>query len=106
MTDYISRYTAFIVSSIQTIKGASGGQRWNEICIDCLDLYSLKNFTDTSFTKEEFYDFLWEPTLTESLKEKLKDKEFREFMIMILHALLDPPSPWWQQKSDELSGTI
>ena len=106
MTDYISRYTSFIVSSIQTIKGRSGGQRWNEICMDCAALYGLKKFTNDSFTSQELYDFLWEPTLTESLKEKLKDKEFREFMMIILHALLDPPSSWWLQKSNELPGTI
>ena len=74
--------------------------------MDCVVLYEYKILTNKSFTSDEFYDFLWEPTLTESLKEKLKDKEFREFMIIILHALLDPPSSWWQQKSNELSGTI
>lgn len=106
MEDYISRYASFIVSSIQTIKGESGGQRWNEICRDCIILYGFKTFSNSSFNTQEFYDFLWEPILTEAIKEKLKDQEFREFMLVILHALLDPPSTWWEQKSKELSGVI
>jgi hypothetical protein len=101
---YNKRCVDFFFKSIQDLKSQSGGQRWNEICQDAVELFFQK-FPETlgnnPFTREQLWHFLFDSpdeTSYELFSNLCKQKEFVDFFFLILHALLDPPANWWRHQ--------
>jgi hypothetical protein len=99
---YNKRCVDFFFKSIQDLKSQSGGQRWNEICEDVVDLFFKKfpkELGNNPFTKEEVWRILFDSSKNqphEVFRELSKTKEFVCFLFLILQALLDPPAEWWR----------
>jgi hypothetical protein len=101
---YNKRCVDFFLSSIQELKKQSGGQRWNEICEDTVELFFRKfpeSLGENPFTREQLWHFLFESpdkTSYELFSNLSKHDEFLDFFFLILQALLDPPAEWWRSK--------
>ena len=98
---YNKRCVDFFFKSIQDLKSQSGGQRWNAICEDAVDLFFHrfpKEIGENPFTREELWKLFFDLTDEELYNVFLnlsKRNEFLDFLFLILQAFLDPPAAWW-----------
>lgn len=105
MSDYTERSCAFFLHSLTYLKRQSGGQRWNDICSDTVDLF-FTTFPPlpggNPFTRETLWRFLFDPPtdpgdeLHSAFASLCTHELFVRFFFLILHSLLDPPSHWWR----------
>ena len=109
MEFYINRLHDFLISSILDIKNKSGTQRWYLICDDVLNLFLSfkKTISFTIISEKDFYSFLLNPLYLSDNKEaaslfklNLQEIAFQNFMMIVLQALLDPPTSWWKHTQD------
>lgn len=103
MDTYTQRVTRLFLQTIHTLKNESGGQRWNAICEDTIDLafylwaryYSVPKVSRESLWQLLFYP---PPSVQESsLLLFFASQEISpEFLFYLMQALTDPPASWWQ----------
>ena len=108
MQSYNQRAMQFFLQSIQSLKKESGGQRWNAICEDAAILFEgnyPKELGPLFLSHSEIWELLFEPPVDccDPLYMKFEilcSKDlFVDFFFTIIQSLLDPPSFWWQQKT-------
>lgn len=100
METYSERVTRFFLQSLHTLKKESGGQRWNEICNDAVELAFTKCPFYLAFAKEDLWQLLFHPPprVQDSflLQFFSQQDQSPSFLFLLLQALTDPPSSWWQ----------
>ena len=104
METYSERVTRFFLQSLHTLKKESGGQRWNVICDDTVHLAMTIGPSYFSsffqFQKEEIWQLFFHPPprVQDSflLQFFSQQDQSPSFLFLLLQALTDPPSSWWQ----------
>ena len=108
MDPYNARSLHFFFKSIHSLKKESGGQRWNEICEDAASLFEhlyVKQVGPLHLDHQQIWELLFEPpqAMNDPLYMRFEilcsNDKFIDFFMIILQALLDPPSSWWQDRS-------
>lgn len=106
MASYQTRIESFLLTSIESLRNQSGVQRWYLICEDVVNLYTTfqQRVSFPTLSPEDFLTLLSNP-LSEIPPEvhqafllQLQKPEFQSYMFVVLQALLDPPTAWWQQQ--------
>ena len=103
MNHYSKRCIDFFLHSIHYLKSQSGGQRWNAICEDTVELFfdRFPKEIQNPFTRESLWRFLFDPPndpsdeLYSVFSSLCAHETFVTFFFLILQSLLDPPSDWW-----------
>ncbi len=96
------RAASHFCTSLHFLKEKRGGQAWNEIANDAVDLYRNSTLETKPFSNETLWTILFEPPELKSEKfydvytfflkyQKLKDY----FCSILLYAMTDPPKEWW-----------
>lgn len=103
MSSYEERTADFFVQSVLYLKKRSGGQRWNSICEDTVEIFfdRFPNGINNPFTRDSLWSSLFDPTdeLRLTLASLCKQEPIPEFLFLILQSLLDPPTHWWKDSS-------
>jgi hypothetical protein len=97
---YSKRCIDFFIHSITYLKSQSGGQRWNAICEDAVELFfeQFPKGLNNPFTRESLWRFLFDPPnepndeLYSTFVSLCVHQSFLDFFFLILQSLLDPPS--------------
>jgi hypothetical protein len=100
---YSKRCIDFFLHSITYLKSQSGGQRWNAICEDAVELFfdRFPNGIENPYSRESLWRFFFDPPndpgdeLYSLFANLCKNKVFIDFFFHILQAFLDPPNHWW-----------
>lgn len=102
---YTKRSVDFFLESIRSLKKQSGGQRWNAICEDAVDLFFAiypEALGKNPFKKEQVWNLFFEPPsdkndeLYQQFSYVCRSPIFIDFFFQIIHSLLDPPANWWR----------
>lgn len=100
---YSKRTVKFFFESLDSLKNQSGGQRWNGICEDAVDLFYKvypSGLGECPFQRNQLWSSFFEPLRVDdetyarflTLSQTIL---FTNFLFTILQAFLDPPSSWW-----------
>lgn len=104
MDQYSNRCLDFYLHSITYLKSQSGGQRWNAICEDIVDLFFQRfpQELNNPFTRESLWHFFFEPPM-EPNEEQYRlfaslctHPSFLTFFFSLLNYFLDPPQQFWK----------
>jgi hypothetical protein len=106
MSAYQTRLESFVLTSIESLRNQSGVQRWYLICEDVVNLYSTfqKKVSFPTISPEDFLTLLTNPLseippdVRKTFQTQLEKPEFQSYTFIVLQALLDPPTAWWQQQ--------
>jgi hypothetical protein len=103
METHTQRVARLFLQTIHILKNESGGQRWNAICEDAVDLAFFlwaRYFPVAPFSKESLWQLLFHPPtyVQESpiLLFFVSQESSPEFIFSLMQALTDPPASWWQ----------
>ncbi len=96
------RAASHFCTSLQFLKEKRGGQAWNEIAKDAVDLYLDSNLESKPFSAETLWTILFEPphlrseTFYDIYTFFLKNPKLKDyFCSILLYAMTDPPNEWW-----------
>ena len=96
------RATSHFCSSLQALKEKRGGQAWNEIAKDAVQLYCTSSLKEKPFAEERVWSILFEPPELKSTSFYdlytmfLKYPAVQDFFCQILlYAMTDPRKEWW-----------
>jgi hypothetical protein len=108
MESYTTRSVRFFFKSIRTLKKESDEHRWTTLCKDATSLFQhlyVKQFGPLHLDYQQLWDILFDPPLdmNDPLYMRFEilcsNDKFIDFFMIILQALLDPPSNWWKSHS-------
>lgn len=101
---YTKRCVDFFFKSIQDLKRQSGGQRWNEICEDAVDLFFVKypkELGEVPFSRQQLWELFFTSIPDEEATIRFltlcQTPQFSDFLFVVLQAFLDPPAVWWRK---------
>lgn len=97
------RAASYFCSSLQFLKSQRGGQAWNEIAEDAIEVYKTSSLEVKPFSEQKLWTYLFDPPTQDGDSFFELVKIFEEYPVIqdffcqvLLYSMTDPRKEWWQ----------